>query len=210
MATKLQLFNTALRLIGERSLASLTEAREPRYVLDEIYTPALYYCLEQGLWNFAKRTIEANDVPSVTPTFGFTYAFTKPDDWIRTVMMSGSPTFDPPLNDYEDEQEYWYANITPIYCSYVSNDDEYGFDLAKWPMTFTRFVEAHLAAEICERLTQNASKHDMLRKMERARLSDARSKDAMNEPARFTPMGRWARSRSNFRVDKRRWDGTFQ
>lgn len=207
MATKLGLYNAALRLIGERSLTSLTEEVAPRFFLDEIYTPALQYCLEQGYWNFAKRTVEASDVPSVEPTFGFSYAFTKPDDWLRTMMISADPRFSFPLQDYEDEQGYWYANVTPIYVAYVALDADYGLDLGKWPMTFTRFVEAHLAAEVCERISQNASKHEELRRMERARLGDARSKDAMNEPSRQPPQGRWARSRAGGWNNRSRWNG---
>ena len=37
MATKLGLYNRALRVLGETKLSSLSEAREPRYILDDIY-----------------------------------------------------------------------------------------------------------------------------------------------------------------------------
>jgi len=208
MATRLGLYNAACRLIGDQSLGSLTEDAERRRTLDQVYSDALIYALEQGYWNFAKRTIEASDVPSVVPVFGFQYAFTKPDDWVRTMMVSGDARFGTPLREYEDEHQYWYANVTPLYVGYVSKDPSYGLDLAQWPMTFTRFVEAHLAAEICERTSQNAAKHDLLRKMERARLMDARSKDAMNEPTRFPPSGSWTSSRGG-RSNRSGWNGSL-
>src|SRR5207253_1822947 len=127
----------------------------------------------------------ANSVPSVEPTFQYTYAFTKPDDWLRTDMMSAVPTYNPPLTDVVDEQGYWYANFTPLYIRYVSSDLQYGRDVGKWPMTFQKFVEAHLAAEICTRLTQGKTDYESLRKLEEMRKRDAKSKDAMNESARF-------------------------
>lgn len=207
MASKLELYNEALLLIGDQPLATLTEDAERRRSLDTIYTRACKYALEQGYWNFAKRTIEASDVPSVTPTFGFQYAFTKPDDWLRTAMISADPRFGDPLREYEDEQGYWWANVTPIYVTYISSDASYGMNTGEWPETFARFVEAHLAAQICERTSQNASKLDYLRKLERGRLMDARSKDAMNEPTRFPPAGRWTRSRSAGQVNRSRWNG---
>jgi hypothetical protein len=36
-ASKLKLYNDALGILGERRLASLTENREPRRVLDEVW-----------------------------------------------------------------------------------------------------------------------------------------------------------------------------
>lgn len=207
MASKLALYNAALRLVGERSLASLTEAREPRYVLDEVYADAVMYCVEQGLWNWAMRAIEANYVVSVEPTFGYTYAFTKPDDWLRTDMMSAVPTYNPPLTDVVDEQGYWYANFTPLYVRYVSSDLQYGRDAGKWSMAFQKYLEAHLAAEICTRLTQGKGDYENLRRLEEQRKRDAKSKDAMNESARFAPEGLWARSRRGRAFDLR-WNST--
>lgn len=198
MASKLQLYNAALRLVGERSLASLTEDREPRRVLDEVYNDAVLYCLEQGFWDRALRTIKAESVPSVEPTFGYLYAFTIPDDWLRTDMQSSQPNFEPPLTDIVAEQGYWYANFDPIYIRYVSSDLQYGRDNGKWLMAFQKYLEAHLAAEICTRLTQGKTDYESLRKLEEKYKREAKSIDAMNGPARFPPEGRWARSKRGF------------
>lgn len=162
-----------------------------------MFNSATRYALEQAGWNWAIRAIEANFVPSVEPTFGFMYAFTKPNDWLRTAGVWSDPTERSPLIDYTFEQGYFYANLTPIFIRYVSADPQYGMDLGKWPVTFQRYVEAHIAAEICERLSNNASRHEMLRKLEDVRRREAENKNAMDLPARFPPMGGWARSRLN-------------
>lgn len=209
MADKLSIFNRTLLLVGERSLASLTEAREPRYALDEVYATGLETCLEAGLWNFAMRAVEIEESASVEPAFGPASAFEIPSDWVRTDAVSLSPDFRPPLTDYMQEQGYWYANGSPLYVRYVSKDTDYGLDLAAWPQTFTRYVEAHLACEICERISQNASKLKELRDLEKRRCYDARVKDAASESVRFKPAGAWVRSRSNNgELQRRRWDGT--
>lgn len=209
MADKLSIFNRSLLLIGERSLSSLTEAREPRYTLDEVYTTAVGSCLEAGLWNFAMRAVEIEEDASVEPAFGYTSAFLIPSDWVRTDAVSRSPFFIPPLTNYSQEQGYWYADGTPLYVRYVSNDTDYGLDLASWPQTFTRYVEAHIACEICERITQNASKLKELRELEKRRCYDARVKDASNESVRFKPTGSWVSSRLGGRANLSRWDGTI-
>lgn len=192
MADKLRIYNASLLLLGERRLASLTEAREPRRVLDDVYSDALLYCLEQGQWNFAMRSVQVESDAAVDPAFGFTYAFEKPDDWIRTCGLSASETFSLPLMRYLDEAGYWYSDVAPVYVRYVSSDTNYGADLSLWPMTFTRFFEAHLAFLASERITQAQSKTEGLMKIERVRKSDALSKDAMNEPTAFPPRGSWA------------------
>ena len=83
MPSKLSIYNGALTIIGERKLASLTENREPRYKLDEIWdNDMIDRCLQMGQWKFAKRTVELTASPSVTPSFGFQYAFEQPADHV--------------------------------------------------------------------------------------------------------------------------------
>lgn len=197
MASKLNLFNAALREIGETKLASLVEARGPRYALDDVYDDALLYCLEQGQWNFAMRTVEIESAPAIDPTFGFTYAFEKPDDWIRTCGLSASDTMNIPLERYEDEGAYWYADVDPIYVRYVSSDSDYGLDLTLWPATFQRYVELYLASRIAKPTADNESVLERIQKDMKKALIDARSKDAMNEAVRFAPPGSWVQARGN-------------
>ena len=51
MADKLSLFNGALLICGERFLSSLTENREPRHLLDNVWSNGgVKACLEQGVF----------------------------------------------------------------------------------------------------------------------------------------------------------------
>lgn len=195
MATQLGLYNEALRLAGERRLASLAEAREPRRLLDDIWNDgAVDACLEQGLWNFAMRAVEVTAAVTV-PAFGFTYTFDKPLDWIRTAGLSASETFNPPMLDYMEEAGLWFTNAAPIYVRYVSNATTYGKDYDLWPPGFTKFVAAYLAYEVNLSLTQDEKKQDRLFKLMLLRRSEARSRDAMNEATAFPPQGSWSQAR---------------
>jgi hypothetical protein len=197
MTTRLGLYNGALRLCGERKLASLTENREPRRLLDDIWDDGLIdYCLEQGLWNFAMRTVKIDYSPSVEPPFGYIRAFDKPSDFIRLAGIASDEYFSHPLTRYEDEAGFWFADLDVLYLRYVSNDDAYGNDLSLWPQTFTKWVEAYMASELAPRLNNDVDS-DKLNKTAKQRLTDARSKDAMNEPARFPPAGAWVGSRGS-------------
>jgi hypothetical protein len=196
MASKLSLYNGSLREVGERKLASLTENREPRRVLDSAWdAEAVKTCLAAGQWNFATNSIELTHSPSVDPAFGYQYAFDKPENWVRTVAMCGDERFNAPLLQYQDEGSYWYADVDPIYVRYVDAGTSFGLDYGKWPINFTRYVEFFLAARICMSLTQNQSKRDNLERDAEIWLTKAKSTDAMDEATKFLPPGTWSTAR---------------
>lgn len=202
MTTKLLLYNDALLVLGQERLASLAEASAARYALDGTYDQTVRYCLEQGFWNFAMRAVQADSSASVTPTFGFQYAFTKPSDFIRLYGMSSEETMQEPLLRFVDEPNFWYADVDPLFAKYVSDDVAYGLDLSIWPETFADYVAKRMATKTCKRITGSAP-DEAMKKDERKAMLDARSKDAMNEPPGFPPPGSWVRSRLDSSVDRR-------
>lgn len=207
MPSKLELYNDALAHNGERKLASLTEAREPRRKLDDQWDRGLRYCLEQGLWNFAMRSGQFDSSPSLTPAFGYQFAFEKPSDWIRTAQVSADERFSQPLLNYSDEQGIWYADVDPIFVQVVSDDTAYGLDLSLWPETFAEYVACHLARKIVRGLTSSITDFDELLKLEKRLLNSARAKDAMNQAIGFPPRGSWSRSRSGGNAQYYNTDG---
>lgn len=198
--TQLALYGIALRAVGERPISDLTEDSDPRRMLDEVWSAgdgAVTYCLEQGLWNFAMRMVRIDSDAASTPTFGFSYAFTKPTDLVRLDAISADPTFSGPLEVYEVEAGNFYANVDPIFMRYVSNGDDYGNDLSLWPGTFSLWVGHWLATQIAPRL-KNDLDMERLEKRTTTFLRDARSKDAQMERTRYKPLGQWARSRLGY------------
>lgn len=200
-ADRLGIYNQALRLCGERRLASLTEARKPRYLLDQVWEEGgVNACLEEGQWKFAMRSVQIDYDPSVSPAFGLIYGFSKPSDWIRTSAFTSDERYEVPYRLYKDEPGYWYADITPIYVRYVSNDSGFGGDLSLWPATFFNYVSSHFASEIILDLTEDKDRHVLVDKEEHRRKLDALNKDAMNEGTAMPFRGSWSRSRSGGRT----------
>lgn len=196
-ATQLGLYNEALRLIGERRLANLSENREPRRVLDDIWNDgAINYCLEQGQWNFAMRAVEIDASTTTIPSFGYQNAFDKPSDHIRTTGVCEDEYLTVPLTHMLEEVGFWLADIDPIYVRYISNAASYGNDLSRWPNTFSKYVAAFLASEAVFTITQSPEKQSLIMGLMARRLIDARSKDAMSDPTMFMPQGGWTSSRS--------------
>jgi hypothetical protein len=200
MPSKLSIYNGALSILGERKLADLTENREPRYKLDDIWdNEFIDRVLQMGQWNFAKRSVELQASPSVTPSFGYQFAFDKPVDFIRTMAVCYDEYFDRPITQYSDEASWYFCDQETIYVSYVSNDSQWGGDFSLWPPNFTEMVEHYLAMKVGPRLTGIDISARVLASMWKSWLAEAKATDAMESPAKFPPKGGWARSRQGFR-----------
>jgi hypothetical protein len=206
MLQQIDLYNGALLLLKETSLATLTEAREPRYLLDQVWNEGggaglavTKACLEQGGWVFAKRTARLDYDSNVNPTFGYQYACDKPSDYVRLMDISADDQFMEPNNQYNEEGGYFFSPYSILYIRYVSDDPSYGGDMTKWPASFIEYVKSYLAYKIVGRLTgTKTDPQEILKEMNRA-LANAQGKDAIERPASFGSRGSWVRSRAGRR-----------
>lgn len=206
--SRLQLYNDALLIAGERTLATITDNVEPRYLLDQVWTNGgVNACLEEGQWFFAMRTQRIDYEPSIAPLFGYPYAFTKPTDWILTSSLASDEFFRSPLTQYVDEAGYWYSSLQTIYVRFVSNDTNYGNNLALWPQSFEEFVSCHFAYKIILKLSADPRKLDEVIKLRKHLLLEAKSRSAMAEPTKFKPPGMWTLARTRG-VNRRDGGGT--
>ena len=199
MASQLGIYNGALLICGERFLSSLTENREPRYLLDHVWSEnGVRACLEEGQCNFAMRTMQIDYDPAIAPTFGYNRAFNKPTDWVLTSSLCTDEYFRTPATRYWDEAAYWYADVDTIYVRFVSNDALYGLNLGEWPDSLLEFVKAHFASKIIKKLSNSEEEEDKVLKIrEKAKLV-AKSKAAMAEPTMFPARGSWSAARNRF------------
>ena len=210
MTDKLSVYNDALLLCGERAISGLTENREPRYLLDQVWdNGAIEHCLEQGQWHFAMRTIRVDYDPAVEPEFGYQYAFDKPTDWVLTAAFCSDEYFNWPITRYTDENDYWFADETIVYVKYVSNDTAYGSDLSLWPISFKDYVAAYMAGQIVGKVSASDEKLYWLHGKDgtqgyiEKKLDAAKSKAAWALPTSFPARGSW----NNARQRNRRQDG---
>ena len=209
--SQLQLYNEALLLSGERSLTALTEEGEGRRLLDQVWANGgVDQCLEEAQWEFAMRTVQIDYDTGITPSYGYSYAFDKPTDWILTSAVCQDSFFRVPLLRYVDEAGFWFADMTPIYVRYVSNNASYGGNLGKWPESFTAFVAAHFASKIILKISDDEDRMRLLVNPEaphhsiRGRaLLNAKSRCAMASATQMVARGEWSRSRTrgNSRLD---------
>jgi len=197
-ANKLSIYNGALLFLGARQLATLADNVEPRRLLDGVWDrDGINTVLEHGQWNFAMRSAKYEYEPSITPSFGYSRAFEKPSDFVRVCAVCCDEFFTTPLLRYIDEAGFWFSDLDEIFVKIVSNDGEYGTDFSLWPPSFKKFVYGWFGAEIVWKLTQSKSAEEKAEGKRDKLLTKARSIDAMNDPTRFDPPGRFRIARGS-------------
>jgi len=197
-STRLELYNLAALHCSERPIADLSENTSTRKTLDHAYNAGsglVTLALEEGLWNFAMRTVEIFYTPSVEPPFGYARAFEKPVDLVRTAAICEDEYFANPKLRYADESGYWFADEDSFYVKYVSNDASYGGDISKWPSSFVEAAGLLLAERAAHGFNRTHSEIAALNELREQQFVKARSRDAMSDSTKFLPQGNWTRSR---------------
>lgn len=152
-ATKLSLFQDALRLIADARLATITDDVESQYALSDAWDEAVSFCLRQAPWRFALNT--ASLVAGGSPVAGYAYSFARPSDWLRThtIAIIGPDGREHPV-DLREQGVTISANVAALSMRYVG----IGYanpELADnpWPEHFAQAVAAYLAFLVVERVT---------------------------------------------------------
>lgn len=194
--TKLEVYNLALLQLKEDVITSLASTRTPVRVFNSLYDHILATALEDGFWRFAMRSVSITQDEDIEPAFGKAYAHNKPDDWVRTYQVSISPDMVPPYANWEEESGIIFADDTPLYLQYVSNDATYGLDLTKWTARFTKAVAYEMALRAAPKAV--GASDSVIEGLERDAMkawSLAKQFEALREPSRSLPTGRWNAAR---------------
>lgn len=197
MTDRLALYNKALLYCSEPPLASLEDDVVSRHVLDAVWADrAVAKILEEGLWNCALRSLELVYDPSVAPPFGQARAFRQPDDLVRVNALCSDARMLRPLLSYLDEAGYWFADVDAIFVSFVSDDPNFGGDLSRWPPSLADAAARWIAAQAAHGFNKAEAQIFRMEAAAERAFSLARNRDAMNQPTRFVPPGRWMSARA--------------
>lgn len=192
---KLGIYNDALLLIGQRSLATISEAREPRYLLDSAFDlGAVDYCLEIVKPVFSKLTTKLTS-SVVSSNHDLDNVFTLPSDWVSTIEVYSDSRLDQPIERYINEDRTIACEYSTIYVRYVSNTN--GTVYSKWSPAFARVVTAYLAREIALRLSPddlNALDAAFTDKVEAAiNVEGSKEPQSRSKPSTTTLSASWLR-----------------
>ncbi|MGX9983967.1 hypothetical protein [Methylobacterium fujisawaense] len=194
-AIRLRIYNEALGHLGQPRAASLAEVGVATRALNEAWEAEVLWCLQQGPWTFATRSLTLAAVDGVVPLYGFEHAYQKPEDYLRTVALMVSGDWREPLMHYTDGDGVWYTNTVGLAVRYVSSHEDWGFNLPNWSPTFAALVALRLAEKCALRITSSANLVAGLIALRERALKDQRAKDAINTEVAFAPSGTWTRAR---------------
>lgn len=184
------LYNAALQLLDLDRLVSNDDDSERRVKLDEARDAgAVDTVLSKISWNWARTSTKLSDDGVYTATFGETYRFNVPADFVRVDAVSGDEYFQFPC-PYRHEGDYFYADIDELYVRYVSNTS--ASDPSAWPSYFYDLVAAEMARRVGNALGGNWQKAEAYFEEYKR---EAYSTDAQRNPPRRVAQGKWNRAR---------------
>lgn len=161
MATKINVWREAGRLLGDYRIATLTDDSPARYAFDDSWDRVIEYVLRQAYWKFALKTTELTDISSVDPVPGYTFVYDLPCDWLRThalFQIGPGSALECPV-DAKHQLEQIHLNTNPVYIRYIS--DDYA-DPDTWTEHFAFAVAVRLAMECAERITGNPGRAEQM------------------------------------------------
>ena len=200
--TKLSIYNGALRELGQPPLLSLNENRPAIEHLDSSYDEAVKFCLENGQWNFAMRTLKLDYSVSVTPNFGYQKFFQKPTDYIKLIGIWYDEDLRQGLaENYDEDNMGWYTDYETIYVKYVSNHVNYGLNFIGWTSAFTDYVQKYLALLTAMPITQTPQIRDSLVSLVKMARLNSQNLDNWNKPTKRIPQSSWISARTSGRYN---------
>lgn len=183
MATKIQICNQALRLLGVARITALTDSNEQARVLTDVYDAIRDEVLSAHPWNFAiKRDalVELADAPE----FDWEHAFQLPTDCLRVIKMEDDTKFvreaDQLLTDEATAKIQYIARIT---------------DTSLYTPAFVTTLAARLATEIAYPLTNSATASTEMYKLYLEKLRTAKGIDAQEGTPQKEESLSWEESR---------------
>lgn len=146
--SKLGLYNSALRRAGSERLSDLTENREARHKLDEIWDAgAVKHCARLALPGFARKTVAFTSSTTVS-THGFQYEHDLPSDFAGLVGLFLDEDLDTESQRRLVEGGKLYTENASVWLRYAA---VYDSDFTNWTTDFESVVAAWLAYQYRQR-----------------------------------------------------------
>lgn len=177
----LGVYNSALYLAGQRRLSTITEARESRYILDDIVAlAAVENCLEIAQPTFARETNMLALSATSGADHGLDQVFDLPSDYISLLGVFADDKLDQPVSRYLLEGRTISCEFSTVYIRFMSSTKATVY--ADWSPTFARVVSAFLAKELTKRIAPN--KYEGIEEEFNNRVAINKDLDLANEPKR--------------------------
>lgn len=189
-ATQVSICNLALQLVGAKRIAAIDEGSEQARACELLYEPTRQELLRTHFWRFARA--RASITASVTdPAWGYDKAFDRPADCLQVWAID--------TGGYSTRGVRWtveggsiYANTEgPLKILYSKDvTDEAEFDVL-----FVQLFAHQLAVYLCDPLTQDNTKSQLLSQSLGRIYANATAADAVESLEMIEADGDWITNR---------------
>ena len=185
MATKIQICNMSLRLIGANRITAITDSVEPARVLTDVYDMIRDEVLSAHPWGFAiKRVLLSED--ATAPIFNYAHRFTLPVDCLRVIKMEDDDM------TFLIEGDYLVTDEGTAYIKYIAQIT----DTTIYSPAFITAFAQRLAAEICYPITNSATKAKAAYELYLLKKKEAKGISAQEGTAQVIDEDKWEQARS--------------
>lgn len=189
MASDVEICNRALQKLGAKRITSLDEDSVNGRACNAAYDAIRLAELRKHRWSFAiERASLAAD--ATTPSWGRSNSFQLPSDFV--LLAERYPEENVNTNDRIIEGRKILTNESaPLEIRYIKNVT----DAETMDPLFREALSCAIAVELCEALTQSATKKDMLKIDYRDSIREAKKANAIEKPAEESPEDTWVTAR---------------
>lgn len=153
MTSNVEIANRALDKLGAESIVSLTEDSENARVINRAYNSVLDSMLRSHTWNCAKVRVQLSPL-ATAPAFDYNYQFQLPADCLRPIFPSNVTDWSIEKGNVLLTNDGNVLNL--IYVSTLADPND-------MDSCFIEALASKLALEICEKVTQSATKRKLAR-----------------------------------------------
>lgn len=174
MATsEVQICSNALLLLGAQTINSFDDTADRSILAGNLWANCRDAVLRSHPWNCAIKRVAL--APEATaPAFDYTYQFTLPGDWLRTLSVGQ----DGDTPDYRMEGSKILCDDNPLYLIYLFRNT----DVSKYDALLVEALTAYMAMTMAYPITKSASQQGVMAKLYEFKLRQARTVDGQEDP----------------------------
>lgn len=185
MASKVEIANRALQLLGAKRITSLTEDSRNARAINAAFEPVKLAELRKHQWSFAiKRAQIAED--TTTPLFTKAASYTLPADFIALANKDPEDNFN--TDDWQIEGRSIVTNDDgPLEIRYVADVT----DVNQMDPLFREVLASKLAEQLCEEITQSNTKIQTAMQVYEQNITAAKKANAIERVSQEPPEDVW-------------------
>ena len=175
MASKLNVISSALTLIGDLPLTSLSGTTRAHVVADSLYDNTVQMELSKFRWSFARKKAQLSLVAATPVGNEYDHMYQLPSDMMFLIKLN-------PSINYQVINGQVYCNYSgSLFCDYSANVAE-----SEWPAYFAKMVEYKLAMDFAPSIRDSAGSMELMAAQYEIASRMARYTDSQQSP--ITPL----------------------